>query len=286
MNGNIKNRSLLISVGLHALLIGSLIFSFEKTRMLFPPAASPELNKPIVEAVMVDQKAVQKEIQRLASVEKARQRELIEKRQKQEALKKRAEAERLAKINQERQEKAAKEAKEAKERQEKAEKAEQEKREKQEKQEKQERAERAEKEKREKQERAEKELREKQAREEALAQQKKIEAERKAKEALVSAQVSHRMKNEYQALIRSILHQNWTKPVGFDLSGLSCVVLVDLHPTGEVARVIITRSSGNLTFDRSTEVAVYKSSPLPMPQDPGLAQEARQFEFKFYPEAV
>lgn len=273
MNRNAKNRSLFISVGLHVFLIGCLIFSFEKTRMLLPPTASPEVSKPIVEAVMVDQKAVQKEVQRLANIEKAkkerekaRQREILEKRQKEEALKKQAEAERLAKINQEKEEKAAKE--------------------KQEKQEKQEKAERAEKEKREKQERAEKEQREKQAREEALAQQKKIEAERKAKEALVSTQVSQRAKNEYQALIRSILHQNWTKPMGFDLSGLSCVVLVDLHPTGEVARVIITRSSGNLTFDRSTEVAVYKSSPLPMPQDPGLAQEARQFEFKFYPEAV
>lgn len=279
-----KNRSLLISVGLHLFIIGCLIFSFEKTRTLLPQAAAPESNKPIVEAVMVDQKEVQKEVQRLANIEKAkkererarekarqeaRQREILEKKQKEAELKKQAEAEQLAKVAREKEEQAEKERKEKQEKQEKIAKAEKEKREKQE-----------------KQERAEKEAREKQAREEAIAQQKKIEAERKAKEAIISAQVSSRARSEYQALIRSILHQNWTKPTGFDLSGLSCVVLVDLLPTGEVTRVMITRSSGNFTFDRSTEVAVYKSSPLPMPQDPGLAQEARQFEFKFYPEAV
>lgn len=281
MSQDPKNRSLLISVGLHLFIVGCLIFSFEKTRTLLPQAAAPESNKPIVEAVMVDQKEVQKEVQRLANVEKAkkarekarekarqeaRQREILEKQQKEAELKKQAEAEQLAKITREKEEKAEKERKE--------------------KQEKQEKIAKAEKEKRERQEKAEKEAREKQLHEEMMAQQKKIEAERKAKEAIISAQVSQRARSEYQALIRSILHQNWTKPTGFDLSGLSCVVLVDLLPTGEVSRVIITRSSGNFTFDRSTEVAVYKSSPLPMPQDPGLAQEARQFEFKFYPEAV
>lgn len=269
---NPKTRSLFISVGLHVFIIGCLVFSFEKTHTLMPPAAAPE-TKPIVEAVMVDQKVLQKEVQRLANIEKAkkerekaRQREILEKRQKEEALKKQVEEERIAQINRE---KAEKEKREKQEKIEKAEKAEKEK------QEKQERIEKAEKEKR-----------EKQIKEEALAQQKKIEAERKAKEAIISVQVSNRVRNEYQSLIRSILHQNWTRPTGFDLSGLYCVVLVDLLPTGEVARVSIARSSGNLTFDRSTEVAVYKSSPLPMPQDPGLAQEARQFEFKFNPEAV
>lgn len=256
-----KTRSLLISVGLHLFIIGCLVFSFEKIHTLMPPVAVSE-NKPIVEAVMVDQKVIQKEMQRLAGIEKAKkEREKV--RQREILEKKRAEAERVAQINREKAEK------EAREKQEKIEKAEQEKREKQEKIEK-----------------AEKEKREKQVKEQALAQQKKIEAEKKEREALMLAQVSPRARSEYQSLIRSILHQNWTKPTGFDLSGLYCVVLVDLLPTGEVARVMITRSSGNLTFDRSTEVAVYKSSPLPMPQEPGLAQEARQFEFKFNPEAV
>lgn len=268
-----KTRSLLISVGCHVAIILCFVISFEKTKAMLP-SQTFEPNKPIVEAVVVNQQAVQKEVDRLAKVEKAKierekarkreiekkEKEAIEKREKEEALllelkqkneqlKKEAEIQRVAKIKREKEEKIAKA---------KAEKLEKEKKEKE----------------------------AKEAKEAALAEKKKLDEEKKAAEAQAQSQANSRAKNEYMALIRSILHQNWTKPTGFDLTGLACVVLVDLSETGEVIRVSISSSSGNVTYDRSTEVAVFKSSPLPVPQDPALAREARQFEFTFLPEAV
>jgi colicin import membrane protein len=42
---------------------------------------------------------------------------------------------------------------------------------------------------------------------------------------------------------------------------------VKLLPTGEVVSARLTRSSGNVDFDRAVERAIYKSSPLPLPAD-------------------
>lgn len=272
-----KKRPFIISVGLHLVLVLSLFFSIKNTDKW--ASSVPAAPQPIVEAVMVDAQTLKKEVQRLekiekekaarerakqqelarkekAAVEKRRQEEqlLAELKRKNELLKQEAEAQRVAALKREQEEKQ--------ERAEKLAKAAQEAREEQRKQEQR------------KQEQREKEQR-------AIKEAAEREAEQRAKQ-----QISARARDEYRALVKSVLHQNWTKPTGFVLTGLSCVVLVDLLPTGEVVRVTITQSSGNVTFDRSTEVAVYKSSPLPMPGDPGLASEARQFEFTFNPEAT
>ena len=131
MNQDPKTRSLVISVGIHVLVIVCLVFSFEKSKALLP-SAQFEPNQPIVEAVMVNQQAVQKEIKRLAEVEKAKverekarqqeiqrkEKEAIEKRQKEEALllelkeqndklKKEAEIQRIAKVKREKEEKVS-----------------------------------------------------------------------------------------------------------------------------------------------------------------------------------
>lgn len=271
-----KKRSFFISLSLHVVVVSCLVFSFKHTKFF---SSSPSVQeKPIIDAVVVNSQAIKKETQRLENIrkqkiakEEARKREIARKEkaleeEKRLALEKEAQALQLAQEEQAKKEKLEKEKKEK----EKIEKVERERIEK-EKVEK-ERAERIEKEK------VERIEREKIALEESKKQA--VEAQR------AKLRVSEHAKNEYMAFIQGIIHQHWSKPVGFSLTGLSCIVLVDLLPTGEVIRVSITRSSGNLVFDRSAEVAVYKASPIPMPSDPVLAKEARQLEFLFNPEVV
>lgn len=87
-------------------------------------------------------------------------------------------------------------------------------------------------------------------------------------------------------LIKQKINQSWRQPVGVDIEGFTCQVGVKLLPTGEVVDVSIIKSSGNLEFDRSTELAIRKSSPLPMPTEDDAKREFRDFTFTFKPEIV
>ena len=87
----------------------------------------------------------------------------------------------------------------------------------------------------------------------------------------------------HEGLIRQAIERNWVRPAGWTRS-MECVVRVRLAPTGEVISATIARSSGNPPFDRSVENAVYKSSPLPVPQDKGLIDHFRELELRFRPE--
>jgi colicin import membrane protein len=116
---------------------------------------------------------------------------------------------------------------------------------------------------------------------EQLAQEEKQRATDKAR-----AEQAARLQSEidrHKALIRQTVQQNWVRPAGWT-SRMECVVRVRLAPTGEVISATIVRSSGNVLFDRSVENAVYKSSPLPMPQDKDLIESVRDLELRFRPE--
>ena len=86
---------------------------------------------------------------------------------------------------------------------------------------------------------------------------------------------------EYIGQIQATVNRNWIRPTGAG-KGLKCTVKVAQIPGGEVHSVVITKSSGNVAFDRSVENAVLKSSPLPQPKDPSLF--AREIIFEFEPE--
>jgi len=43
------------------------------------------------------------------------------------------------------------------------------------------------------------------------------------------------------------------------------------------------RSSGDPTFDRSVETAVYRAAPLPLPPDSALFDRFRELQFIFSP---
>ncbi|HEX9626789.1 MAG TPA: cell envelope integrity protein TolA [Acidiferrobacterales bacterium] len=87
----------------------------------------------------------------------------------------------------------------------------------------------------------------------------------------------------YEALIRQKVERNWARPPGAP-QGMECRVRVRLVASGEVLQATVVQSSGNAAFDRSVENAVYKASPLPIPDDKTLFDYFRELEFKFRPE--
>jgi len=120
----------------------------------------------------------------------------------------------------------------------------------------------------------------------ALAKQVKEQAEADEK-ALAQAQANRVMNQDkmtlHLKLMGSKVTQHWRQPIGFDFTGFKCTVAVKLLLTGEVIEARVIESSGNVEFDRSAELAVRKASPLPMPEDPHLANDFRDFSFIFRP---
>jgi colicin import membrane protein len=296
-----NKMSFFIALGLHGLLAILLLVSLEKT-VFIPAEPSPNPHKEIISATVVNQSAIKQEVARLAAKEKAKERAkeaklkaqreqeqalalkerelkqkheeeealLMELKQTKEALKKEAQVQKLA---------AAKEQKEQKEALKKL---------------KQEKETLAAKKKEEtelkakakaKQKEKEKEL------EEALALETKQRAqEKESKEAQEQQASGERVKqdliNRHAMLMRNKIHQYWRQPIGLDFTGFSCKIEVRLLPTGEVVDAAVIESSGSVEFDRSTELAIRKASPLPMPQEPDVAKEFHQFTFTFHPEAA
>ena len=87
----------------------------------------------------------------------------------------------------------------------------------------------------------------------------------------------------FQALIKQRVESSWVNTGGWT-KDIRCLVHVRLIPTGEVIEATVVRSSGNAAFDRSAENAVYKASPLPLPEDKALFEHFRDFNFDFHPQ--
>jgi colicin import membrane protein len=149
---------------------------------------------------------------------------------------------------------------------------------------------------------AEKKRKEQEKRETEARQKKETEERRKAAESSLKEQLAHEEKERTEArvraeqaaraqqelarvegLIRQKVERNWVRPAGWT-RGMECVVRVRLAPTGEVIQATVIRPSGSPAFDRSVENAVYKASPLPLPEDKGLFEHFRELELRFRPE--
>lgn len=127
--------------------------------------------------------------------------------------------------------------------------------------------------------------READARQQALADALKAEADALAAEAakersrLLSAQIG-----QFQLAINRKIKSNWRRPPA--VSGkLMTELRITLLPGGEVASVVVVKSSGNDAFDESAKDAVNRANPLPVPSDAVLFRE--QFKvllLKFKPE--
>jgi len=264
-------RSFLYSLALHTLVITLLIVSFDSVKR---PVIKPEPEENILAAVTVDNREVEKELQRLKDLELQKQRK---KEQELKALERKA---------------RAAEEKRKKEQKRLADLREKEAREKKRKAEEKKRAEEAKK-------KAEAERKRIEERKKARAERKRIEEEKKkaAEQALKEQLEKERQElkeaqrrqdqNTRQNIIANIKHKvtgNFNK-TGLP-KGLECLLSVQTIPGGEVISVTVNRSSGNAIFDRRAIVAVEKASPLPLPVDATTFDRLglRKFKFRFIPE--
>jgi colicin import membrane protein len=285
----------MLAVLLHILIVAFLVFGFDWSKIRKPTTQ----NANVVQAHTVDAKqldqakekgqAVQQEKQRIEALkrkqaeEKKRQEQQEQKRiakEKAEQQKQEVERQRQAKLKKER------EAKEAKRKAEEKRLAALEAKRKAE-------AEAEAKRKAEAEVKRKAELERKRKAE--LEAKRKAEARRKAEAAAqaereralqkqLAAEQNNREIDRYKVAIQQQIQRKWLKP-GFSTKGLSCVIRVRLIPGGEVlpGGVSIIKSSGNATFDRSVETAVYKSAPFQVPSGP-LFEEFRTLDLNFNPD--
>ncbi|MEM6998263.1 MAG: cell envelope integrity protein TolA [Pseudomonadota bacterium] len=290
-NWLLTSRSFLISIAIHIVLGVVLVFSFNFSSKTTPPQP-PKVN--IVKAATVDKEQVELELKRLKDQEDKkiadelkRQKELEKKEadlkkklQKEEKklneIKKKKELEQK-KINEEKL--RLKKLEEEKKELEKKKKLEQERKKKE-----------AEKKKQ------EAERKKKEAEQKKLEEEKKKkaeeEAERKAREAALQEELEAELEAEqeqrdlselqkYQLMIANSIEKKFNR-LGLD-EGLSCVILIRMIEGGKVVEASIVKSSGNDLFDKRAEDAVYKASPLPVPDESRLFEKMRNIRFTFEP---
>lgn len=291
-----------LAVLLHIVLAVLLFSKFDKTINVEPMAMAPAPAKPIIDAVAINETEIASEVSRLENIEKQKRQKEKEhqqalQKQKDEAVRLRKQEEaRIAKLKEEQTKLKLAEEKQKKERIEKEKIAEKEAKEKLEKE-----KVALEKIKQEKEallkEKQKIEEAKKQAEAEALAKQKKAEAEALAKAKAQKAE-EERLANlrnsqavldktmRHAALIGNKVMQNWRQPVGVEIHGFKCKLSVRLSSTGDVLEARVVESSGNFEFDRSSELAVRKASPLPLPEDRDILESFMKFTFTFNPETA
>jgi len=91
--------------------------------------------------------------------------------------------------------------------------------------------------------------------------------------------------DKYKALILQAISQQWVVPSHVD-KHLTCELLIKLAPGGVVVDVSITKSSGNALLDHSAKTAVFRASPLPVPDDIYSFESFREFVLKVKPENI
>lgn len=88
--------------------------------------------------------------------------------------------------------------------------------------------------------------------------------------------------DEYKAQIVQAIEQQWVIPSDAD-KNLSCQFVVRIASGGNVLSVTLVKSSGNQALDQSAEAAIYKASPLPVPDDPAIFENFRELRLKVSP---
>lgn len=293
-----QTLSIVASGVLHTVL-GVLLFANFDTTIKVQPMAAVEPKAPIIDAVAITETDLEKEVARLDAIdeqkkakEKAQQQAL---KQKQRALERKRQQEqaRLAKLKQERAQ--LKKEEQARERAHK-EKVEKEKAalakiQKEKENLLQEKA-RIEEEKKQAELAEKKRQAEESARlaklkaEKELAAKKKREAEEKERQrlqAIETQRIITQQVQQFATIIQHKINQNWRQPLGMDLRNIKCELSVRLSESGDVLDARVVKSSGNLEFDRSSELAVKKASPLPLPEQAGAREKFMKFTFTFIP---
>ena len=246
----------------------------------------------IIQVSSVDANSYDAEVKKIEQQKRAEQRKKAQAKRKTEALEEKKKKQKQEKIRKkkEKQRKAdelkRKKAADAKKKKEALKKAEQEKKRKKEQlrkeQLKKEQQKKAEQEKRRLEEEKKFQIAEQKRKAEA---DKKRQAELKRKEQRDKAErkrLSKGIINRHVALIVQKIERNWRQPLDAP-AGLQCKIEIVLLPSGNVVSVKVVESSGHLSFDRSVETAVRRSSPLPVPTDSVIFKEFEVMRLRFEP---
>lgn len=134
---------------------------------------------------------------------------------------------------------------------------------------------------------------EKRLREQLALEQKQLQEDQRAAQQARQERELKELIARQQASAASKALATWTDKIRakirgniiYDLSRVAgnpeAIFDVTLLPTGEVLTVNKRKSSGNPGYDEAVERAIYKSSPLPRPDSPGVFR--RQLELHFRP---
>jgi len=257
--------AMLLAILVHVILGSILFVSLEWTDIATPRQSKVD----IVKAVAIDEKKIQAEVDKLkkAEAKKRNQQRKLDEKVKNAEKKRQLEEKRLAELR----EKSKSEKKHLADEREKKKKE----------------VERLESERI----AEEKRLAEIEAKHQQLEDSKRREAEAKAMQAAIAAEQAAleranekrlgSLRGQYIADIKDKVARSWIRPASAK-QGLSCDVVVNQIPGGEVISVRTTKCIGDEVFRRSVESAVYKASPLPRPSDPALFD--REIVFTFKPE--
>lgn len=262
-----KNPNAFIwAIVIHIFVFAAIGISFKSSE---PRISSVKPSK-VIEAVAIDEKKIQAEINKLKKADKRKRRDqkrLQDKAKKAKKDRKKEEKKLRALKKKQKQQEIESKKKRAKEEKRLAEIENK-------KKESQNKLEKLEKQRQEKQAQLEKEEKDRLA---------KIAADKLALEQKRRAKFEQGEVAKYKGLIKNQITRNWTFPASYQ-KGMTCKVLVRLIPSGDVVSVLITQSSGNSAFDRSVEMAVNKASPLPVPKSSmGLFDHFREVELVFDP---
>lgn len=127
---------------------------------------------------------------------------------------------------------------------------------------------------------------EKPVKEQLPAEDTKRQQQQREQEAAAQRAAADRSRNmdeiaKYKAMIQTKIRSRIVLPP--DLPGNPVVEFrVTLLPGGEVLNVVLRKSSGYSAFDEAVERAVFLSTPLPIPPDPALFREFRDFNLTVY----
>lgn len=301
--------SIALSVLLHGALAAALIVSVD-----FAVRAPHPATELAIQATVVDQKAVQQEMQQLdkQQAEERKKQQAAEQRKKEQEEKQHAAQEAAARKAQEEQRHKQEQLEQLRAKREEAARVAEQKREREAAEEKKRAAAAAAaaaEKKREAEEAARKaeEQRKQEAEQRRLAEEKRKREEEAKREAEAAARRQKELNeqlnadiateerrrkaeqsgllDQYVRLIQNQIEQRWIKPPSAH-PGLKCVVDVQQIPDGTVVAVHVRadQCNGDAAVRRSIETAVLKASPLPKPPVPELFE--RNLVITFHPDQV
>ena len=112
--------------------------------------------------------------------------------------------------------------------------------------------------------------------------QQEIQREQMQVAKMCQTEQNQRILDRYKAQIIQVIQKQWIVPANAN-KNLFCILLIRLAPSGAVLSVTTLQSSGDPVLDRSARVAVFKASPLPVPQDSALFSQFHELRLTARP---